>query len=82
MMSSLLEQRRRAVAEMNRLATVSNGPANLFLRALIALACLGTFAPTHAQQSDSLFTRTEAMIPMRDGVRLHTQIYAPSRASE
>src|SRR5258708_35871531 len=82
MMSILLEQRRRPVAEMKRLTKVSNAPAILFLGALIALACLATFAPIHAQQSDSLFTRTEAMIPMRDGVRLHTQIYAPSRASE
>src|SRR5687768_4916277 len=33
-------------------------------------------------QSTDVFTATEAMIPMRDGVRLYTQIYVPDRASE
>lgn len=82
MMSILLEQRPRAVMAITRLGTVSNAPAFVFLRALIVLACLATFAPVSAQQSDSLFARTQAMIPMRDGVRLNTQIYAPSRAGE
>jgi putative CocE/NonD family hydrolase len=60
----------------------SSAPARLFLRALVTLACLAAFAPIHAQQTDAPFTRTEAMIPMRDGVRLYTQIYAPTRAAE
>jgi len=34
-------------------------------------------APTTAS-----YTRTEAMIPMRDGVRLYTQVYAPTQAVE
>jgi uncharacterized protein len=29
-----------------------------------------------------LFSKTDAMIPMRDGAKLHTEIYAPSNASE
>jgi uncharacterized protein len=81
-MSLTLEHRRRVAAEMQRAGTVSNAPAILFLRALVILVCLGTLAPIHAQPSDSLFTRSEAMIPMRDGVRLHTQVYTPSRAGE
>ena len=32
---------------------------------------------SHAQPKTSDYTRTEAMIPMRDGVRLYTQIDAP-----
>ncbi|MGH9900917.1 MAG: CocE/NonD family hydrolase [Pyrinomonadaceae bacterium] len=51
-------------------------------RALVTLVCFAALAPIHAQQSDALFTRTEAMIPMRDGVRLYTQVYTPARAAE
>jgi len=58
-----------------------NRATTIFLRTLIALAFLATVTPLRAQP-DSVFTRTEAMIPMRDGVRLHTQVYAPARAAE
>jgi len=51
-------------------------------RALVALICFATVAPIQAQSSDSLFTRTEAMILMRDGVRLHTRVFTPSGAAE
>ncbi|MGC9947067.1 MAG: CocE/NonD family hydrolase [Bryobacteraceae bacterium] len=33
-------------------------------------------------QDDSLFTKTDAMVPMRDGVKLHTVIFAPRDAHE
>ena len=36
-------------------------------------------APLGAQ--DSAFTRTDAMIPMRDGVKLYTRIFAPTTGS-
>src|SRR5678815_1472265 len=53
------------------------------LRTLIILACVAAVAPLFAQQStDSVFKPTEAMIPMRDGVSLHTQVYAPTQAAE
>ncbi len=39
--------------------------------------CLAAQEPT-----DSLFRRSEVMIPMRDGVRLHTQIYTPLTAAQ
>jgi putative CocE/NonD family hydrolase len=54
-------------------------------RLLIGLALLCSAVPTGAQESPgdtSLFTRTEAMIPMRDGVKLHTVIFAPREARE
>jgi putative CocE/NonD family hydrolase len=38
--------------------------------------------PVRAQESDPVFDATEAMIPMRDGVRLYTQIYAPRVTNE
>ena len=53
-----------------------------FLRVLVTLACIAVIAPVGAQQPEPPFTRTEVMIPMRDGVRLHTFIYAPTRADE
>ena len=36
----------------------------------------------HAQLKPSDYVRTEAMIPMRDGVRLYTQIDAPTNATD
>ena len=53
-----------------------------FLRVLFAFACLAAAAPLTAQPSEPPFTRTEVMIPMRDGVRLHTFIYVPTRTTE
>ena len=51
-------------------------------RALLALAFLAITAPVLAQTPFASFTRTDVMIPMRDGVRLHTQVYAPANADE
>jgi len=53
-----------------------------FLGVLVTLACLATIAPLAAQQPEAPFTRSEVMIPMRDGVRLHTFIYIPTGNSE
>ena len=49
---------------------------------VVTLICVATFAPVNAQNEQPLFTRTDAMIPMRDGVRLNTRIYAPTRTNE
>ncbi|MBA3357354.1 MAG: CocE/NonD family hydrolase [Pyrinomonadaceae bacterium] len=57
-------------------------PSSKFWAALVLLVSLATFAPIHAQQSDSLLTHKDAMIPMRDGVRLYTQVYTPTQAAE
>jgi predicted acyl esterase len=56
-------------------------------RASLAAVALGllTLAPgAEAQVPDSLppFAQTEVMIPMRDGVRLHTLVFAPKGATE
>src|SRR5256885_1355731 len=53
-----------------------------FLRVLVMLACFAAVAPLTAQQPEAPFTRSEVMVPMRDGVRLHTFIYVPTRNSE
>ncbi|HKZ81582.1 MAG TPA: CocE/NonD family hydrolase [Pyrinomonadaceae bacterium] len=55
----------------------------LFWSVLFIVVCFASVPPCKAQPpADSNFTATEAMIPMRDGVRLYTQIYAPVRAAE
>src|ERR1044072_6305164 len=40
------------------------------------------FTAAHAQYKPADYSRTEAMIPMRDGVRLYTTIDAPAQAPE
>ena len=59
----------------------------LFRRALLTLACLAAVTSSYARQpgrqaAEPVLTPTEAMIPMRDGVRLYTQVYAPTDAKE
>lgn len=48
----------------------------LALLVAVSLASGATAVPAAAQ--DSAFTMTEAMIPMRDGVRLYTRIFTPT----
>ena len=52
------------------------------LCALFTLVCLSTAASVYAQSTDSVFAPTETMIPMRDGVRLYTQVYVPTKSNE
>src|SRR5262249_8753779 len=55
----------------------------IFWRVFVALVCLTAVTTLNAQQpADPPFTRAEAMIPMRDGARLYTQIFAPAQTSE
>jgi hypothetical protein len=54
----------------------------LFCRALILIACLSVVMPLKAQQPAPALTATESMIRMRDGVRLYTQVYAPSQSTD
>jgi uncharacterized protein len=55
---------------------------------LIAAAALLTLLPTMPQQDQmspdlsAIFEKRDAMIPMRDGVRLHTEIYIPKSSPE
>ena len=48
---------------------------------LLSLLALFYLEPSVVAQQ-APFTRTEAMIPMRDGVKLYTQIYTPTRSTE
>jgi putative CocE/NonD family hydrolase len=50
---------------------------------LVALILIAAVAPLYAQtSSEPVFTRTDKMIAMRDGVRLYTQVFTPTQASE
>jgi putative CocE/NonD family hydrolase len=49
---------------------------------LLSLLLLTVAGNSNAQFKPADYTRTEAMIPMRDGVRLYTTIDAPVRATE
>ncbi|HKP69866.1 MAG TPA: CocE/NonD family hydrolase [Pyrinomonadaceae bacterium] len=52
------------------------------LRTILTLAICAMFLPVLAQQPEAPYTRTEEMIPMRDGVKLHTFIYVPTKTNE
>src|ERR1044072_2512770 len=55
----------------------------LLWRVRVALVCLAAVTSINGQQTTTApLTGTEAMIPMRDGVRLYSQIYAPTHAGE
>jgi uncharacterized protein len=55
-------------------------PVRSFLAALAVLICPALLTAQEADYS-KFFDKTEAMIPMRDGVKLHTEIYSPKKAS-
>ena len=63
-------------------AEVTQRNQNRFRYLLLALLLLVVAANGSAQFKPADYTRTEAMIPMRDGVRLYTTIDAPARATE
>lgn len=56
--------------------------SRFFPRALITVFLLTAVCSINAQQSDFQYTRTDTMIPVRDGVRLYTQVYSPTRTDE
>ena len=53
-----------------------------YFRSLLIVVLFAAAAPLAAQQAATSFVRTDAMVPMRDGVRLNTQVYAPATAGE
>src|SRR2546427_2144551 len=64
---------------------VRHGFAGFFLITLAALAFLPQRGPAQQQTPPDYsqsFDKTYAMIPARDGVKLHAEIYAPKNAAE
>jgi putative CocE/NonD family hydrolase len=58
---------------------------SVVLIAIAATAALLSTAPQSGQSGPELgqiFEKTDVLIPMRDGVRLHTEIYVPKNAQE
>lgn len=54
----------------------------LLLCGITVLASLARVTYVSAQSNTAVLAASEAMIPMRDGVRLYTQTYVPTNASE
>jgi putative CocE/NonD family hydrolase len=54
----------------------------IFLTAVLLFALPSGSARQIARDYTSTFDKTEVMIPMRDGARLHTEIYTPKNATE
>src|SRR4030095_16705556 len=53
-----------------------------FVSGFFLVFFLATCTTLHAQQPSEAFKGTQAMVPMRDGVRLNTRIYSPAHATE
>jgi uncharacterized protein len=54
----------------------------ILVTAVLFFALPSGSAPQIARDYTSAFDKTEVMIPTRDGVRLHTEIYTPKNATE
>src|SRR4030095_4595055 len=48
----------------------------------LTLVSCALFTTVNAQPAQDSYTRTDAMIPMRDGAKLNTHIYVPTRTDE
>src|SRR4030095_9061015 len=62
--------------------TARRGTIVTFQLIFLAVVLVTFAAPTWAQVKPTDYVRTEAMIPMRDGVRLYTQVDAPAHPAE
>jgi putative CocE/NonD family hydrolase len=54
----------------------------LFAAAAVCVLLLSAFVSVPAQDTAPVYTKTDAMIPMRDGVRLNTKIFTPNITAE
>ncbi len=70
---------------MNKMRMAGRVCAYAAVLAMAAFAGWRGVRVTHAQdaamQASALFTKQDVMIPTRDGVKLHTEIYTPKNAS-
>jgi uncharacterized protein len=72
-----LGAKEEAITMMRRPITILAALASSALGLLLAMPQSGQAPPDLAQ----IFEKRDAMIPMRDGVRLHTEIYIPKNAA-
>ena len=70
---------------MNQMRVAERVCAGAVVLAMAAFAVWRDARVTHAQdaavQANALFTKQDVMIPARDGVKLHTEIYTPKNIS-
>jgi hypothetical protein len=72
------EIRQKAILTRDELHKIRFTFAAVFVIGII----LAAFSPVYSQQPAPVYTRTDEMITMRDGVRLYTQINTPNITSE
>src|SRR5258708_16436415 len=66
----------------------ANNHAHRTFRCMLLVALISVLAPLVSAQQDQrpdlakMFDKREVMIPVRDGVKLHTEIYTPKDAKE
>src|SRR6266481_1950249 len=53
----------------------------LVIAALVLVPLFGAAQQLQRPDLSALFNKTEVMIPMRDGVKLHTEFYTPKNAT-
>jgi putative CocE/NonD family hydrolase len=73
---------RKLLRKLRSGASAAGGAGILGCCALLLLAFALVASSGSARSEQPQFARTEAMVPMRDGVRLYTVIYSPSAAAE
>ncbi|MFI5092411.1 MAG: CocE/NonD family hydrolase [Candidatus Acidiferrum sp.] len=67
---------------MHSIRKTASAPIFLVAAALVFVPLFGATPQRQRPDFAALFDKTEVMIPMRDGVKLHTEIYAPKNATE
>lgn len=67
---------------MGSIRKATSGAIFLFAAAFVLLPLFGVATQHQRQNMAELFDKTEVMIPMRDGMKLHTEFYAPKNATE
>jgi uncharacterized protein len=72
------EIRQKAILTGDKLHKIRFTFAAVFVIGII----LAAFSPVYSQQPAPVYTRADEMIPMRDGVRLYTQINTPNITGE
>jgi len=60
----------------------ASAAAFLVAAALVFVPLFGNASQPQRLDFSALFNKTEVMIPMRDGIRLHTEFYTPKNATE
>lgn len=67
---------------MTSVRKATSGAIFIFAVSLVLLPLFGAASQRQRSNLADLFDKTEVMIPVRDGVKLHTEFYTPKNAAE